>query len=90
MDKETQHSRIIKMLKRAPKHGVENYKFPQAGILCYTKRIQELREDGYNISAVRQIINNRYTGVWKYFLVEDEYEDMPKESFWSSMRKAKI
>lgn len=58
------------MLKRSPKSGVPNYKFPEAHILCYSKRIQELREDGHNILAERQVIKGRSTGVWVYHLIE--------------------
>lgn len=71
MDTNSQHSRILKMLKKRPKSGVENYKFPQAHILDYTARISELRQDGHNILAERQKINGRSTGVWVYHLIED-------------------
>lgn len=70
--KPSQHSRIIKMLKEAGKNGVENYRFARSGILCYSKRISELRREGHKIEGERQIINGRSTGVWKYYLVTDK------------------
>lgn len=66
----TQHGRILRMLRHHKRRGVANYKFPQAGILCYTKRIEELRKEGYNILAERQEHRGHKTGVWKYYLVE--------------------
>lgn len=35
-------------------------------------QISELRREGYNIEAERQIINGRKTGVWKYHLSSEE------------------
>lgn len=71
MDTSSQGSRIIEMLKKSKRHGVENYKFPQAHILDYTARISELRQDGHNILAERQKVKGRSTGVWVYHLIED-------------------
>lgn len=68
----TQHAKILRMLRRHKRRGVANYKFPQAGILCANKRIQELREEGYNIRAERQEHRGRLTGVWKYYLTEEK------------------
>lgn len=67
----SQHSRIIKLLKQRPVHGVPNYVFPQHNILCYSKRISELRRDGYHITGERQVVNGRHSGVWIYKLVEE-------------------
>ncbi len=66
----SQHSKILRELKNN-KRGVPNYRFPQLGILSYTKRIQELRRDGHPITTERQYINGRATGVWMYYLNED-------------------
>lgn len=69
---QSQHSTIIRMLKSAGQTGVPNYKFPQAHILCYSKRISELRRDGHNIRIERdKLPNGRSTNVLRYFL-EDE------------------
>lgn len=67
MTERSQAGRILHALKQNP-DGVENYKFPAMHILCYTKRIEELRKDGHKIIAERQIIRGRYSGVWKYRL----------------------
>ena len=72
MDKDSQCARIIKELKKHRKDGVENYKFPRMGILRYSSRIYDLRKDGHNIAVERQIIRGRYTGVYKYFLLDEE------------------
>lgn len=66
---ESQASKVLRMLK-ASRSGVENYKFPQSQILCYTKRISELRHDGHNILSERQVVNGHSTGVWVYHLIE--------------------
>ena len=74
MNKDTQHAKIIKMLRASP-FGVPNYKFPQYGMLSYTKRISELRADGYNITMERQYLSNgRATGVFIYSLNEEDNE----------------
>lgn len=67
---DTQNSKVYKMLKNS-KRGVENYRFPQAGILRYSARINDLRKDGHNILTERQIINGRHTGVYKYYLLDE-------------------
>ncbi len=69
--KESQQSKVLRMLKRNYRHGVANYKFPQANILCYTKRVEELRKAGHNILSERQYIKGRATGVWVYHLIEE-------------------
>lgn len=80
----SQHAQIIRMLKKSPVHGVENYKFPQARILDYTARISELRQDGHDIHAERQIVKGRYTGVWIYHLIDEEDA---KPSFLNRFRR---
>lgn len=68
----TQHTKIIQMLKRRSKSGVPNYAFPEVGILCYSKRIQELRKDGWNITVDRWFDNNgKGTNTFIYKLIED-------------------
>lgn len=91
----SQQDQIIKMLRANKKHGVPNYKFPEARILRYSSRIRELRQDGYNITCERQVLpNGRSTGVFIYKLIEEdrkdgiEYEDLPKSSFLLSRIKS--
>lgn len=69
---ESQHTKIIKMLRKNNKYGLPNYKFPEARILKYSSRISELRQDGHNIIAEREWINGRATGVFRYFLIEEQ------------------
>lgn len=89
MSKDNQHERMIRELKKNKLRGVPNYRWPQMGILSYTKRISELRSDGHMISSIRQRLKNgRATNVWQYYLIEDtdgklddvklRYEDMPE------------
>lgn len=69
----SQEARILKMLRKAGKRGVENYQFPKHRILRLSARLGELRQQGYNIYCERQYLpNGRATSVWKYYLVEDE------------------
>lgn len=67
-----QAGQVLKMLKKAGQHGVENYKFPEARILCYTKRISELRAEGHNILTERVEVDGRATGTFRYVLIEEE------------------
>lgn len=83
MDTLTQTTRILNLLKASP-NGVPNYRFSRMGILCYSKRIQELRADGHVILAERQFVNGRATGVWKYRL-----NDEPKPGLLSHFKKVK-
>lgn len=77
MSEITQESKVLKMLRSAGKYGVENFKFPEARILCYTKAISRLREDGHNIITERVYLpNNRATNVYVYTLIE------PKKKWW--------
>lgn len=68
MDKATQQTKILNLLKANPA-GVPNYTFPRHGILKYSSRISELRQDGYNIFCVRdRLPNGKVTNVFRYFL----------------------
>lgn len=67
----SQAERIIKQLRDAGSNGVENYKLAEYN-LGYRGRITELRQDGYNIYCERQRINGRATGVWVYYLTEED------------------
>ena len=71
MNSMSQESKILKML-RENTNGVENYQFPKHGILRYSARINELRNEGYNILSERIKLNGRCTGIWKYYLIEDK------------------
>lgn len=68
---DSQHSRILKVLRKQGGKGVPNYRFPEMYILSYTKRIQELRRDGHNITSERQWHKGHATGVWVYTLIEE-------------------
>lgn len=69
----SQTTAVLKMLRKAKKHGVKNYEFPMRGILRYSARIGELRAEGFNIVAERQKLpNGRSTGVFRYTLIEEE------------------
>ena len=71
----TQTQRLLKLFRQRGNKGVANYEFYQTGILRSSARIAELRQDGFNIMAVRQSLpNGRATNVWKYFLLEEEDE----------------
>jgi hypothetical protein len=67
----SQAERIIKQLREAGSKGVENYKLAEYN-LGYRGRITELRQDGYNIHCERQRINGRATGVFIYYLTEED------------------
>lgn len=70
--KPSQHAKMIRMMRRAPSAGVANFMFANAGILSYTKRVSELRQDGWNIQAIRQYDRQgKATGTWRYKLIED-------------------
>jgi len=66
----SQATQLLKMLRKAGKHGVENYKFPEAKILRYSGRIAELRAEGFNIYCERVFVKGRATGTFRYFLDE--------------------
>lgn len=69
----SQHSLILKMLRKAGRKGVPNYKFPQHRILNYKARLSELRQDGENIYCERQKLKNgRWSNVWQYYLLEED------------------
>lgn len=67
----SQADKILKQLREAGSRGVENYKLAEYN-LGYRGRITELRQDGYNIYCERQRINGRATGVFIYYLTEED------------------
>lgn len=72
MSEISQCAKIIKLLRKAGKHGVENHKFPAHRILRYSSRIDELRKDGYNILCERIYLKNgSATNTYKYYLIEE-------------------
>lgn len=74
----SQSSAMLKMLRKAGKHGVKNYEFPMRGILRYSARIGELRNEGFNIMCERiKLPNGRSTGVFRYILIEEK-----KKKWW--------
>lgn len=74
MDSTSQCSRLLKVLKANKKHGVANYRFPQMGVLRYSARIADLRKEGFEIVAERVYAHGRWTGVWTYRLIEEDYQ----------------
>jgi len=68
-----QSTQLLKMLRKAGKHGVENYKFPQQNILRYSARIGDLRSEGFNIYCERVFVKGRATGTFRYFLDEPKH-----------------
>lgn len=78
MSTDTQSELAYKLLKKAGKHGVENFTFSQYRILRYGAVISDLRADGIHIITEQvKLPNGRSTGVWKYYLVE------PKKNPWT-------
>jgi len=76
----SQESTMLKMLRKAGKHGVPNYKFPEARILSYTKRISDLRAEGYHIITERVALpDGKSTGTYRYILNEE------KETLWQKL-----
>lgn len=67
----SQTGKVLKMLRKAGKRGVENHKFPEARILRYSARIAELRQEGHNIYCERVFIRGKATGIFKYYLTEE-------------------
>ena len=67
----TQSQRIINQLKQAGNRGVPNHELAIYN-LGYRGRITELRKDGYNIYCERQVINGRSTGVFIYYLTDED------------------
>lgn len=70
---DNQHTEILKALRKAGLNGVPNYYFPtRLRIMSYTKRLSELRQEGYNIQKERQYFKNgKATGVYNYYLLEN-------------------
>lgn len=95
MDGLTQETKVLKLLRRRPKTGVCNYEFPQHNILCYTKVISNLRKDGYNIITERVVKDGRFTGVYRYILIEHDpkdgmvFEDLPHNPIRSIINKVR-
>jgi len=73
----SQSTKLLTMLRKAGKHGIENYKFPQQGILRYSARIADLRAEGFNVYCERVVIDGRHTGTFKYFLIEETKKKNP-------------
>lgn len=42
---------VVNVMKQYAKYSVTGMTFVNAGVLCYTKRIQELRDLGYDIET---------------------------------------
>lgn len=63
--KQSQKQKIVEWLLTRGSEGIKNYEFGQQFILNYKARLDELREDGFNIKTIRVKDN-----VWKYVLEE--------------------
>jgi len=74
----TQKQTIVALLNERGPEGIKNYEFPQHFILNYKARLDELREDGYNIKTIRVKDN-----VWKYVLENTR----PVKQSWQAKRK---
>lgn len=70
MNKQSQKRRTLALLRERPRTSRE---FPQNGILCYTRRISELRQDGHEILTTSETING--TRVFTYTLVKERKEE---------------
>jgi len=70
---DSQTSRVLKMLKKGGSRGIANYEFQNERVLCYTKRISDLRKEGYTILTERDYLpNGRTTGVFRFILIKGE------------------
>lgn len=65
----TQSERLLAYLK-GHKEGILNIDMQrEVGILCYTKRISDLRKDGHNIRTQRlRAMDGKYRGTNRYYL----------------------
>lgn len=62
----SQTARILKLLKK--NHSATNYELSHIS-LRYSGRIAELRQEGHNILAVRQVGKDGHmSGTWRYYL----------------------
>ena len=68
----TQAGRVLEAIRKSGNKGVENWKLSRIA-LKYTSVISDLRKDGHNIYAERQVLRNgRVSNTYKYFLIEDD------------------
>ena len=70
MNKQSQKRRTLALLRERPRTSRE---FPMNGILCYTRRISELRQDGHEILTTSEKING--VRVFTYTLVKERKEE---------------
>lgn len=79
----SQHAKILKALKENKKFGVPNYVFSnRMHILDYTARISELRKEGHNIKAERQVLSTgRKSNVFNYFLIEEDDKPVKPKTY---------
>lgn len=82
---DSQGSRIIKKLKQMKLYGVPNYTLSRIA-LKYSSRIAELRQDGYNILALREYHHGRATGTWRYHLINNQKEMKEVIERWKSKK----
>ena len=67
MNYQSQKKRTLALLRERPRTSRE---FPMNGILCYTRRISELRQDGHEILTTAETING--IRVFTYTLVKEK------------------
>jgi len=66
----TKEGRVLLAIKNS-RRGVTNWELSKIA-LKYTSVISELRKDGHNIIAERQLLpNGKASNTWKYFLGAD-------------------
>jgi hypothetical protein len=61
----TQRERVLRMLRTAGRNGVRTGDFLAAGLPRFSARLIELREDGHQITGVRESDSS-----WRYTLIE--------------------
>lgn len=66
----SQTAQILHALERS-KNGVANHELSHIS-LRYGARLNDLRKQGYNIIGIRQYINGKATGTWRYWLGEKD------------------
>lgn len=68
MNTESQNKRMIKAMKQ---RRVKNHEFLGMYILSYTKRLAEIRQQGFNVHKERVYDRNgKATGVFEYWITE--------------------
>ena len=67
----SQTTRLLKAFRKAGNRGIANYQFARLRIIRYGARIADLRAEGFNIYVERQYRKGKATGVFVYYLIEE-------------------